>query len=135
MPEERRDASYRFTEADRRKLRGWEDILKPEPDQILPLQSLVPPEERPPLAADRLANTRSLAAKVLAKIRELEQKIDERCDRFSASSDQGRGSPLFQAMVRVFNERTTTVTYGHYKRALLLRQKLAEEDARSLKLQ
>ena len=126
--------SFRLSKSDRDQIAGWQGIPKPEPDQILPLAIPRDPSEEEISAAARLANTRSQAEKVLAKISELEQAIDKKCARFKVSSDQGVGSPLFQAMVRVFNERTTTVTYSHYKRALQFRQQLAEEDADTLRL-
>lgn len=133
--DEPRNVSNRLSILDREKIAGWTDITKPEPDQILPLFITDPAEEEKLPAAKRLSKTRSLATKILSKIDELTQKIDLKCAKFKVSSDQGVGSPLFQAMVRVFQERTTTVTYNHYKRALQYRQQLAEEDATRLKLE
>ena len=125
--------SFRFTESDREELAGWVGIERPELEQIYPLLTL-PRGPESPRAADRLMATRDRASEVIAKIDELTQRVDGKCARFNASSDQGRGSPLFQAMVRVFNERTTTITYSHYKRALEYRQQLAAEDSRKMRV-
>lgn len=133
--EEKSELSYQLSNPDREKLAGWLDIQKPEPDQVLPLHATVDLEPKEPTTVERLNKTRDLAGKVLSKIEELSQRIDDKCARFKVSSDQGVGSPLFQAMVRVFNEKTTTITYDHYKRALQYRQRLAEEDAAKLKLE
>ncbi len=127
--------SYILSASDRNKLSGWEDIRKPEPDQIIPVVSSELIEEVEPTASERLSKTRSLASKVVDKIDELSQKIDKKCSKFKVSSSQGVGSPLFQAMVRVFDEKTTTITYEHYKKALKYRQELAEEDSAKLRLE
>lgn len=127
--------SNKLSIPDREKLAGWDDIDKPEPDQILPLHITQELEPTEPDTNERLLSTRDLASKILAKIDDINQKIDNKCSKFKVSSPDGIGSPLFQAMVRVFNERTTTVTYDHYKRALHYRQQLAREDAERLKLE
>lgn len=130
-----REVSFRLQTSDREKLTGWLDITRPENEQIYAPE--VVPKEPPkkPTAAVRLATTKALAARIVTKIDQLKQAVDKKCARFKASSNQGVGSPLFQAMVRVFDERTTTVTYDHYKRALEYRQQLAEEDAAKLRLE
>ena len=128
------DHSRILSIGDRTKILGWADIEKPEADQIYPFRVIEEKEKKEPTSTERLANTRSMASKVLSKIDEVNKKIDAKCGRFKVSSEQGVGSPLFQAMVRVFNERTTTITYDHYKRALEYRQQLAAEDAANLRL-
>ena len=106
------------------------EIPFPEEEQLLP-PSLEEEEPKPsPVEAARKA--REEAISLLGRIKSLSEAIDSRCQRFSVTGSGGKGSPLFQAMVRVFNERTTTVTYSHYVRALELRAKLAAEDAREL---
>lgn len=129
------ELSSRLSQSDREQLTGWRDIPRPEVDQILPLVSPSEIEVKKVSATTRLTKTKSLATKVLDKISKIEQQIDKKCARFKVTSPDGRGSPLFQAMVRVFNERTTTVTYEHYKRALQYRQQLAEEDSAGLRLE
>jgi hypothetical protein len=126
------DQSFRLNQSDRDQLQGWPDIEKPEVEQILPI--VIPiAEEKKETSAKRLGDLRNRASEIVNKINELEQAVDEKCGRFKVSSSQGRGSPLFQAMFRVFGEKTTTVTYDHYKRALEYRQQLAEEDSEGLK--
>ncbi len=126
------DKSFRLNRSDRDQLQGWPDIEKPEVEQILPL--IVPESEpRKQPSAERLGEIRDRASKIVDKVNTLEQALDKKCARFKVSSNQGKGSPLFQAMYRVFGERTTTVTYDHYKRALEYRQQLAEEDQKGLK--
>jgi hypothetical protein len=127
--------SNRLQTSDRLKIAGWSDIQKPEVEQLSVPIIDPDPKEVEPIASERLENTKSQAEKVLDKIAELTEEVDKRCARFKVSSNEDVGSPLFQAMVRVFNEKTTTVTYDHYKRALEIRQQLAEEDAASLRLQ
>jgi len=127
------DPSFRFTESDREELAGRVEVSRPEQEQIYPT-FIAPKDPESPRPAERLASTRSKASEVLAKIDELTQRVDEKCARFKASSSQGKGSPLFQAMVRVFNERTTTITYNHYKRALEYRQQLAAEDSKNMRV-
>jgi hypothetical protein len=125
--------SYRLSDSDREKISGWDDITKPEAEQ---LQPYIPKEieiDVKPHPTKRLEETKSLANKVINKISSLEQKIDQKCKRFSVASDQGKGSPLFQAMYRIFGERTTTITYSHYKRAIEYRKQLAKEDTEKLK--
>jgi len=127
--------SNRLQTSDKEKLSGWSDVPKPEVEQLdLPV---VDPSKEPvePTATERLNNTRSRAQQILNKIDKLVQKVDQRCNRFKVSSEEVVGSPLFQAMVRVFNERTTTVTYDHYKKALEYRQQLADEDGATLRLE
>jgi hypothetical protein len=128
------DPSYRLSENDREKLLGFSEIRQPEPDQLIPTIP-VDLEEVETSSEERLTKVRNKAQEMLAKVDELKQRIDERCGRFNVSSEEIKGSPLFQAMVRVFDERTTTVTYSHYKRALQYRQQLALEDAEKVKEQ
>ncbi len=123
------DPSYRLTVSDQIQLSGFNDISKPEPEQVLPSGINPEQEEDKPTSAQRLSNTKSKAKKVITKIRELEQKIDKKCAKFKVTSEKTVGSDLYQAMIRVFNEKTTTITYNHYKRALDLRRQLAAIDA------
>jgi len=124
--------SYRLKPSDKSKIKGFEDIHQPEPDQeFLPIPP--PPADQPDPNSKKLKATRSLAQKVLDKIDRLSQEVDGRCGRFSITTTDEKGSPLFQAMVRIFGERTTTITYDHYKRALGYREQLAEEDRKALK--
>ena len=124
--------SYRLKPSDKSKIQGFEDIHQPEPEQELAPFSASSAEQEDP-NSKKLKAVRSLAQDVLDKIDRLSQQVDNRCDRFSITSADEKGSPLFQAMVRVFGERTTTVTYDHYKRALGLREQLAEEDRKVLR--
>jgi hypothetical protein len=124
--------SFRLNQSDRQQLKGWPDIQRPEPEQILPLITQ-DPEPKKETSAQRLKPIRDRASEIVDKISKLQQAVDDRCSRFKVFSDQGRGSPLFQAMFRVFGEKTTTVTYDHYKRALQYRQQLADEDSERLR--
>jgi hypothetical protein len=126
--------SYRLSDLDRTKLEGLDEIVRPDENLLLPHDSSTE-EEIKVSSNDRLKNTKSSANKILDKIDSLSQKIDRKCGRFSVSSNEGRGSPLFQAMVRTFGERTTTITYAHYTRALEYRRLLAQEDTERMRLQ
>jgi len=125
-----------LTFSDKKKLIGWSDITAPEPDQIFDTSLQKAPEEEVTSSTiDRLSTTKSLAEKIIGEISKLEQKIDSRCARFRVSSQDGKGSTLYQAMFRIFGEKTTEISYDHYKRALEYRDQLAKEDAERIKLQ
>jgi hypothetical protein len=124
--------SEQLSNSDKALLAGFPDIQQEEPEQIFP-EPVVLIEEKKVGATQRLTNTRSFAKKILDRIKEQEQLIDRKCSRFKVATNEERGSPLFQAMVRVFEERTTTITYDHYKKAIELRARLVEEDSETLK--
>jgi len=125
-----------LTFSDKKKLIGWLDITAPEPDQIFDTSpKKVVEEEISSNATERLSATKSLAEKIVEKMSKLEQKIDSRCARFRVSSQDGKGSTLYQAMFRVFGEKRTDISYDHYKRALEYRNQLAKDDAERIKLQ
>ena len=126
--------SYRLSDQDRQILDGFTEIDRPEPEQLFPLPALEDLQPKEPASGSRLAKTRDRASQVLDKIDELTQEVDRRCARFKVDGEQDKGSDLFKAMVRVFDQRTTTVTYDHYKRALQYREQLAKEDAANLRL-
>jgi len=125
--------SNRLSVVDRELLAGFVEITKPEPEQILPIGDSAPPEPKVPTIKSKLPKITSLAQEVLIEIEKKKQQVDSRCANFTVSISEGVGSPLFQAMSRTFQERTTTITYDHYKRALKLRQKLADEDKEVLR--
>lgn len=120
----RNSPSRKLRPTDREILRGGDDIQFFEPDQIFPAEEIIEEEET---SQARLQGIRASAEEVSDKIEELKQKVDARCSRFKVVGTDGRGSRLFQAMVRVFKKRTETVTYNYYKRALELREELAKE--------
>jgi len=123
--------SYRLTPSDQEKLRGHDEIEQVEEDQIIYVPTK--PEEKEPAVGEKVKEVRQQAKNVRDRIDSLSQRVDKRCGHLKVDSGETLGSPLFQAMVRVFDERTTVVTYDHYKRALKKRQQLAEEDAGTLK--
>jgi uncharacterized protein YabN with tetrapyrrole methylase and pyrophosphatase domain len=127
------DRSNKLKSSDREKLSDWRDVEKFEPEQILPAFIKEPDILKKQAASERLSEVRNLAEDINKKANALKQEIDKRCAHISASFDAEPGSPLFQAMIRVFNERTNTVTYEHYKRALRYREQLAKEDGEKLK--
>lgn len=131
MSDINRSNNLSFTDA--QTLTGFTDVEYFEPPQLTP--AFLPPvtEEIPETTSQRLQKTRDRADGLLKEINRLKNEVDSRCSKFKVTSSDGKGSRLFQAMVRVFGERTTTVTYDHYKRAIELRQKLVEEDADSLR--
>jgi len=115
-------------------LRGAPEISYIEPEQIYqapPLDISVP--NTTINQRDRLNDIVDSVDVLLKRISSLKSELDTRCKKFSASASGSKGSPLYQAMFRVFNEKTETVTYDHYKRALDIRKTLAEEDAKELK--
>ena len=116
-----------FKHSDREKLRGFDSIDQPEPDQIYP--SLPEPPEAKDSSQKIMKKIQEDAGKTVLKINSLIAEVDNRSSRFQVQTNAKKGSKLFQAMVRVFNEKTTTVTYDHYKRALEKRDQLAKEDA------
>jgi len=125
--------SHRLSAEDRRKLSGLGEIEKYEPPQVLP--DIRPEDviEQEPTASIRLQRTRESAVRVEDRIAELTQRVDERCSAFFADTGEEVGSPLYQAMVRVFGERTTTISYEHYRRAIEHRGELALEDEERLR--
>jgi hypothetical protein len=112
-------------------LERFTDVPRYEPEQILPL--VVPEQEMTITATQRIDRVGEKARSLLEKIARVEGMIDERCARFKVTGDGGKGSRLFQAMVRVFNERTTTVTYSHYARAVGMRQQLLQQKAAEIR--
>ncbi len=120
---------------DQKTLEGLPDISYYEPDQLRPAFPEPPSVtgQVPESTADRLRSTYDRASTVSGRIERLKAKIDDRCSRFVVASQDGKGSRLYQAMNRLFGKKTTTVTYEDYRAALLLRQQLAEEDARDLR--
>ena len=131
MADSKNKPSRLISNEDKETLRGWENIYRPEPDQIYPVH--IPETSDIKTPSQRLKQTRVNADDLLNKINELQNKIDQRCSHLSISTSETVGSPLFQAMVRVFNKRTTNIKYEDYKRALELRQQLIEEDKQELK--
>jgi hypothetical protein len=129
------DVSNQLRTSDKEKIIGWGDISRPEVEQLDVLTKGPKPEVAEPTASKRLDKTKSQAQRILNRIDGLTQEIDRRCARFKVSSKEDVGSSLFQAMTRVFGERTTEITYDHYKRALEYRQQLAEEDTAKLRLE
>lgn len=124
--------SNRLRPSDRERIDGLDVIVQPEIPQLIP-PPIVPDTEPEPTSAQRLEDIRASADNLITRINSLIEKVDSRCQGMQISSSEPAGSPLFQAMVRVFGERTTTVTYDHYKRALAIREQLAEEDSAKLR--
>jgi predicted nucleic acid-binding Zn ribbon protein len=127
-------ASKLLSGTDIDKLRGWDDIVRPEPPQVIP-KTIREEVETAVSQSSKNKAIRDKASKVLKRINELQQEIDKKAGKFKVTTTVPPGSPLYQAMVRVFNEKTDTVTYDHYKRALKYREQLAAEDAERLKNQ
>lgn len=127
------NSSKKLDRDDRRKLSGYSDITWTEPDQIYPPTLLLKPEE-PPTPAKKADSLKEEASGLLSRINALKEKIDRKCSHLQVATEEGAGSALYQAMWRVFAQRTTTITYDHYKRAIELNQKLAKEDAAELKV-
>jgi hypothetical protein len=115
---------------DEKTLAGFDDPYWPEPSQIAGSAARARmDQEVPETLRKRASRLRMEAEDLIGKIDATKKKVDDRCKHLVASTGEPRGSRLFQAMWRVFGKRTTVVTYEHYKKALLLRQQLAEEDA------
>jgi len=119
-----------LTPEERRLISGRNELYREEPEQILPIpireeEKIVPKKE--------LTDIKQTAEDMKSKIKELLDKTDKRCAGLSVETQEEIGSRLFQAMVRVFGERTTTITYDHYKKALEYREQLAQEEIEVLK--
>lgn len=121
-----------LSRGDRKDLSGYEDVVRQEPDQIYP-PTLAVKLPDPPTPRDRSSLLREKAEDLIARIKAAKDEIDRRCSHLATATGEPVGSTLYQAMWRVFQERTTTITYDHYKRALELQQKLASEDAQILR--
>ena len=117
--------------SDERLLKGFDDIVVQEQEQILP--SFGSSEKQVSEEEQNIIDLRDIkmrAEALLQKIKETKEEIDNRCKDLSVKVVEGEDSDddLLKAMYRVFKERTTTITYTHYKRALELREQLAKED-------
>jgi hypothetical protein len=122
--------SKKLSRADQTFLSGYPDINRIEPDQVYQqAPPVIPPEMIKP--SEKIEEVRGRAQQCLIEIKRLEDLIDGRCTRFSVTTE--KNSRLFQAMFRVFGEKTTTVTYNHYKKALELREQLAKEGTEKLR--
>jgi len=110
---------------------GFSDVEEDEVEQLFPTATLVENVKTgEDITNERLDEWQRRSNNILERIDKAIATIDKRCDRFQVASKEEVGSPLFQSMVRVFDERTTTIKYSHYKRALALRTQLAAEDSK-----
>jgi predicted nuclease with TOPRIM domain len=115
-------------------LKGFEDPLETELEQIIPSYQVREPEvDEGEENVKKVNGVRDQANEVLNKIEEIKADIDERCSHLEVKTTEVAGSALAQAMWRVFREKTTTVTYDHYKKAIELREQLAREDQEGLR--
>jgi hypothetical protein len=119
--------------ASREVLEGFLPIGRPEPEQVLPYVKHEVDKTETPEAQEKLSEIKDKCESLILRIAETKEKIDARCSRFEVQTTETKGSQLYQAMYRVFKEKTTTVTYKHYMRALELRDQLGKEDAESLR--
>ena len=116
-----------LTQRERDILLGFSDIRYLEPDQIVPAEPLYKEEEKKS-PAEKFIPIRNKAVTLSERIKALKTKVDKRCSHLIAVTGKEEGSPLFQAMWRLFQKETTDITYEDYKQAITLRQQLAEED-------
>lgn len=123
--------------SDERLLQGFKDVVYEEPEQIIPVDvdqaSKISKEEQNTIDLNKI---RDDAGKILNKIETLRNEIDAKCKDLSVTVVEGEESDneLLKAMWRVFKQRTTTISYQHYKKALELREQLAREDEGKIKL-
>ncbi len=124
-----------LSSSDERILKGFEDPIQEEEEQIIPISiqvSVKTPEEK---NVDDLKEIKNRAEVLLERISSLQKEIDSRCKDLSVTviEEESSDNDLLKAMWRVFKEKTKTVTYKHYTKALELRERLAKEDEGRLK--
>jgi len=125
------DDSKLLTEDEKARLYRWTELHRPEPEQVLPgriVNNVFEEEETDLPLEEAAADLRVQSFELIEELDSICRRIDERCSRFSVASTERVGSPLFQAMARIFQERTTVVTYDHYKRALEMRERLISDE-------
>jgi hypothetical protein len=110
-------------------LRGYDDVIREEPEQLnLPFPSEESEEDKEESTFKYKSDVRQKAVDFLDQIKEMANRLDRKCAHLKVATNEEKGSDLYKAMRRVFQESTTTVTYDHYKRALAIRKQLVKED-------
>lgn len=123
--------------SDERILQGFKDPVYEEPEQIIPVEVTgeIHLSEEEQNVVD-LNGIKDKAVALLKKIDRLKNKIDSRCKDLNINivETEESDNSLLKAMWRVFKQRSTKITYAHYKKALELRAQLAKEDEERVKL-
>jgi len=131
---DRKIPSKELSARDERLLKGYDDIVHEEPDQVIPpVLSESARKEKTEKTRQKLVDIKDKAFQVLNEIEKSKSLVDERCKDLKAVTNEALGTSLAQAMYRLFGEHTTTITYEHYKRALNIRTQLAREDVKKVK--
>lgn len=132
-----KEAFENLSPSDERILRGFEDPALEEEEQIIPPILGTAKKSEEDQNKEGLIDIKNRAAAILKRIDGLKKEIDARCENLNVNvieeNEEDGDNELLQAMWRVFKEKTTVITYNHYKKALELRAQLARDDEERLK--